>query len=85
MRRTDIVQLYLVGFGLMFFVLVVSAAALAQTQDAINATMFERLQGILFRLDRIEAYMNAGIIALVLNFIAHLVQIRGQSSRRRSD
>lgn len=81
MRRHDTVQLYLVGFALLF-VFVVSAGGWAQSQDAINATLFERLNGITFRLDRLENMTSAAIVALIANFIAHLVQIRTQRVRR---
>lgn len=87
MRRTDILQLYLVGFGLVF-VLWVSATAWAQvppSQEAINATLFERLNGIVFRIERVENFLAAAIVALIANFVAHLVQIRNQSARRRGD
>ena len=84
MRRCDIAQLYLVGFALMF-VLFVSVGAWAQTQDAINATVFERLSGINFRLERLESLNTAALVALVANFIAHILQIRSQSSKRRDE
>lgn len=82
-RRSDVAQLCLVGFGLVFL-LVVTAVTAAQTQDAINATLFERVASFGVRLDRLETYMTAAIGALAANFLAHLVQIRSQTGRRRS-
>lgn len=82
LRRTDNTQLWIVGVGLLFLLIVVAGNVLAQTQEGINATVFERMNGILYRLDRMENYQTASIVALIGNFVAHLVQIRSRKSAR---
>jgi hypothetical protein len=85
MRRSDITQLYLAGFGVAFL-LVVSVQSLASqpvSQEAINATIFERINGITYRLDQLEYYVKAAILALIANGIAHVVQIKTQRDQRR--
>lgn len=82
-RATDIAQLYLVGTALVFLAFVFVTGVFAQSQDAINATLFERINGIVFRLDRLENYTTAAILALIANFFAHLIQIREQRQLRQ--
>ena len=55
------------------------------TQDGINATIFERMAGILTRLDRVESYLTAAIVALIANSIAHVINIRSSHVRRTKD
>ena len=78
LRRAEIAQLYLVGFALVFLVTVTGVGQATQSQDSINATLFERLNTVMWRLERLENYTTAAILALVANFVAHLVQIRTQ-------
>jgi len=78
MTNSDRAQLWLVGFALVFILTVVLAG---QSQEAINATLVERMAGITLRLDRIDNYQTATIVALVSNLIAHIISIR---SNRKS-
>jgi hypothetical protein len=80
-RKTDIVKLWMVGFSLIFLVSVVT---LGQTQDYINASVHERLNAMNYRLDKIENYVTASILALIANFIAHLVDIKARKTGRRN-
>jgi hypothetical protein len=80
-RKTDIVKLWMIGFSLIFLVSVVT---LGQTQDYINATVHERLNSMNYRLDKIENYVTASILALIANFIAHLVDIKSRKTGRRN-
>ncbi len=73
--RSECIQLWVVGFGFTFL-LSVSSIAWAQTQDAINATLIERIAGLTLRLDRIETYISAIIVATLANLIAHVLDIR---------
>lgn len=59
--------------------------ARAQSQEAINARIEERIQAMKDRLDKMETAQNYGMGALVANLAAHMVQIRGQMRRRRKD
>lgn len=79
-RWTDIAQLWCVGFGLIFAVTVV---ALGQSQDSINATVMERIANINIRLDRMENYLTAAIVALISNLVAHIVNIKTSRGNRR--
>lgn len=79
MRRSDKVQLWCVGFGLVFMLTIVVSG---QSQEAVNATLFERINGITHRLDTIERYLTATIVALISNLIAHIASIRSQQRRR---
>lgn len=78
-RSSDKWQMWISCCGLMYLVTVV---AFAQSQDAINATVFERMANIALRLDKIENYITAMIVALVSNLIAHIVSIKTQRNRR---
>lgn len=80
MRRSDLAQLFLTGFALFCVATVVVAG---QSQEAINATVFERLASIVARLDKIENYLTATIVALISNLVAHIVNIKTQRSSRR--
>lgn len=51
-------------------------SALAQTQDAINATVTQQVIYLGQRLDKIDQMINAVLIALVLNFVAQVVNIK---------
>lgn len=53
----------------------------AQSQDAINARIEERVAALIERVQKLETAQNYGLGALALNLGAHLVQIR--SIRRR--
>lgn len=79
-RWTDMAQLWCIGFGLIFAVTVV---ALGQSQDSINATVAERIANINFRLDRMENYLTAAIVALISNLVAHIVNIKTSRGNRR--
>lgn len=54
----------------------------AQSQDAINATVAEQVKYLGLRLDKIDSMINAVLIALVVNFIAQIVQIRRNTDKR---
>lgn len=78
-RASDIVQLYLVGGALVFLVVACALTAFAaQSQDAINARVDQQIIAIMWRLDRLENYLTASLVALVANFVAHVIQIRTQ-------
>lgn len=55
----------------------------AQSQDAINARIEERVAALIERVQKLETAQNYGLGALALNLGAHLVQIRTLSRRRR--
>ena len=80
MRRAELLQLYLVGFALVFLL---TLTALGQSQDSINATVIERMNALEFRLSRVESYLTAAIIALIANFAAHLVDIKQRMHHAR--
>ena len=84
-RREDAIQLRLVGFALVFLTTIVLLAQVPATQDGINAILFERLANMDKRLDRLESYMTAAIIALIANFVAHIVSIRSRTDRRHTE
>lgn len=76
-----------VRMGLLATAAIVAAfwpavSAFAQTQDAINATLTEQIKGVVLRIDKIDSMINAVLIALVINFIAQVVQIRRTPSGR---
>lgn len=79
LRRADKIQLWCTGFGLIFLLTVV---LLAQSQETINATVSERLTYINLRLDRIEGYLTATIVALISNLVAHVVSIQASRGNR---
>ena len=72
------------GFGLVFLVTALTVTLLGQSQDTINAALTGRIDLLMFRLDRLENYTTAALVALIANFIAHVVQIRTQQLERRS-
>lgn len=78
-RSSDQWQMWITCAGLFYLVTVV---AFAQSQDAINATVFERMANIASRLDKIETYLTATIVALISNLVAHIVNIKTQRNRR---
>lgn len=88
MRKGDRVQLILVATGFVYFVVAVGmTVASGQTQDAINATLFERMAANSQRLDRVENYLTAMLLAVLSSLAAHLVSILTTSrhrERRRS-
>lgn len=82
MRRSDLCQLAILGgalLGLTTFVL------LAQSQDAINATIIERMNGFEFRLGRIENLFYGLMVAQAGNIGVHVYEItlRKQPRNRR--
>ena len=79
MRYGDRWQLIFTGFALVF---VVTTVGLAQTQDSLNATILERMAGLSMRVDKIESYQTATIVALISNLVAHVISIKTQRGRR---
>lgn len=45
------------------------------SQDAINATLFERQASLTARLDKLESMLTAGIIGVFSNLAASLMQL----------
>lgn len=82
LRQRDVVQLWLAGMGLVFMAAV---AVWGQSQDYINATLTERLNGMELRLGRLETYLGALVAAVLGNLIAHIVEIRGRPKHRHHD
>lgn len=85
MRRSDWIQVGLVLSAIVFLVgVLLSNYLFAQTpeQAFINATLGERIAAIGTRLDRVENYTTAAILALIANLVATTVQIRSLSRPR---
>lgn len=81
-RTTDQVRV-----GLLVGAVAVSAfwpamAVFAQSQDAINATLTQQVIALVERIGKIESMINAVLVALVINFIAQVVQIRRGADRK---
>jgi hypothetical protein len=55
---------------------------LAQSQDFINGTTAQQITALGTRIDKIEAMINAVLLAMVINFITQIVQIRRSAERR---
>ena len=81
-RRRDVISMVLVA-GALFAVVVVTVIAGQPPQEALNATLLERVANIAERQNRLENLINVAIGALIANFVAHWVQIRGRSDGRR--
>lgn len=50
--------------------------AWAQTQDYINGTTTQQIAALGIRIDKIESMINAVLLAMVINFVTQIVQIR---------
>lgn len=59
----------------------------AQSQDATNARVDERIHAVDQRVEKIESTLSYGMAALIANLVAHLFQIRtnlrGRATRER--
>lgn len=82
LRLTDIIQLWATGFGLIFLLTIV---VLGQSQDYLNGSMAAQINALTNRVDHIESYMMALVVATISNLIAHIINIRGQYRARKAD
>lgn len=81
-RRTDRVRvLLLTGAAIIAGVWPV-LHLLAQTQDYINGSVAQQLSALGQRIDKIDQMINAVLVALVINVIAQVLQIRRAPDRR---
>lgn len=84
-RKTDQVRLML-----LLAALTVAAAwpiknLLAQSQDYINGSTMMQIAALGVRIDKIENMINAVLLAMVINFVTQIVQIkRSQGGRKVS-
>lgn len=72
-------QLWSTGMGLVFLITV---SLLAQSQDAINARVDERMLGLVQRMDKLETLVWGMIVAVAANLVAHILNLREQAVRR---
>lgn len=82
-RMTDRVRVWL-----LVTCLVVAAAwplrnLWAQSQDYINGSTMMQLVALGIRIDKIENMINAVLLAMVVNFIAQIVQIKRSRDSRK--
>ncbi len=85
MRTTDKVRLALIVASIAVVTICLVVRAFAQTlptQDYINGTTAALIAAQGIRIDNIERMINAVLVALVINFIAQIVQIRRQPQSR---
>lgn len=85
MRRSDRLRISLLLIAAVLAGLWPTMNAWAQTQDAINATVAQQVMYLGQRLDKIDSMINAVLVALVVNFIAQIINIRRGSSDRREN
>lgn len=83
MRQVDRLRVGILGCAVAVAAFWPAVNVWAQSQDTINATLGEQVKNLSFRLDRIDNYMSAVLLALVLNFIAQVVQIKRAPERRQ--
>ena len=84
MRTTDKLRITLLIGAALLASLFPAMNVWAQTQDAINATVAQQVMYLGQRLDKIDSMINAVLIALVVNFIAQIVNIRRGPSQREN-
>lgn len=82
-RRSDTVA---IAISLSTIVLVLTILAYrvveAQSQDSINATLFERTAALSGRLDEIQWYLRTTIAGVLGNLVANVLTLRSQTRRR---
>lgn len=89
MRKSDLIQFYCLGFSIVFIFIVMVSGAYAQldlknlSQDTINATLYERQNSIIARIDKYDTYLTAIIIGTASNLIAHLIDLKRRTELRR--
>lgn len=83
MRHSDRVRLVLIVVALGVACVYPVLSAFAQSQDYLNGTMMSQIGALGFRIDKIERMINAVLLAMIVNFIAQIVQIRRGPQQRR--
>jgi len=81
MRRRDIRQLWTVCLAVLC--LATTVVTIGQSQDYINATLTERLNGVELRLGRLETALMGLVATVLANLGAHIMEIRSRQRDRQ--
>jgi hypothetical protein len=83
-RYSDDIRIWILSVACCVSGFIPAQRVFAQTQDYINGSVAGQLTSLSQRMDKIDAMINAVLVALVLNFIAQVVNIRAGKGRRDS-
>jgi len=82
MRIADRVRLVLIGVALLVSCIYPVTNIWAQSQEYINGSTAIQIAALGTRIDKIESMINAVLLAMVINFVTQIVQIRRSAERR---
>lgn len=80
-RRTDWVRVLLIVSAVAIVAVPLVRNVFAQSQEYINGSTAMQLAAQGVRLDKIENMINGVLLAMVVNFVAQLVQIKRSGGR----
>lgn len=82
-RQTDRVSMVLLAVAAIVVAVWPVIRVMAQSQEYINGSTAMQIAALGIRIDKIESMINAVLLAMVINFIAQIVQIKRSSGGRR--
>lgn len=84
-RKDDWIRIAITGAACVVAAIWPATWVFAQSQDFINGSVTQQIAGLTLRIDKIDSMINAVLLALVMNFIAQIVNIRSARNRRGSE